>query len=437
MVIIISLTQLLMLIISYFINKKNLFKWIFLVNIWWGILIIANKINPYGGYRVSNNTYMLIWLFLLFLTIGYSFTKINVRINKTCDEKIFLNQYDNIILNNRIVKIIMYIITGLLIFYAIRYARYMGADNILLARTARYYVGDVFRSTIELLFFNYFVATGRFFFAFIISFGLLFGRLKNRMFVLSVINLILYSYIGGSRFPFVLLGVEILVLMLIKNQLSVQKLTSKKIWRGVLVGLCILIIVFFMLYFTAYRLGMLKYNFDFMKESIQVLYDQIIGYNTGPLSALSKSLDEGILYNHYYFGRAVILNGIDEFFSNFCSAFGIHITSARYAIGEVMSRTINIGINSFNALFTYIYWFYFDFGIIGVVIYSFVFGFLEKEVVCKFLENPSLWTLMLMVHMMYFFIMSNTTWELNAADSLVYIVILFCYIRKKEQSIFE
>ncbi|HAV90638.1 MAG TPA: hypothetical protein DCW44_05145 [Eubacterium sp.] len=432
MFVIIIFFQLLICFLAVVTSKKNIGKWIIFFNAWWIFLLLFNYVFPFGNYSVSDKAYICFGLFLFFTTFGY------LLFGSKKESKYLRNSYDtieqqfeNIIINNKMIKLIILFSVVLLLYYAYRYSVYMGRTSVLNARLARFYVGNVFSSIIELLFFNYIISASRFLFAFIIAFGVVFGKIHNFSFVFSVVGLVVYSYIGGSRFPFVLLTMEIIFLFIINKESKLEKNALKRIIRFFLIMIVGFLIYFFMLYFTAYRLGMKGIDKSFLSSASETLYDQIIGYNIGPLSSFSSSLDSGILYNHYYFGRCAVLNGVDELISNILSFIGIHFRSARYAIGEIAAQQVSVGEKSFNALYTSVYWFFADLGFIGISIYSFVFGAIEKKVVVRFYKEKNIWTLMLVLHCLYFLIMSNFTWEINTMDSLVYIIFLFVFVRKK------
>lgn len=432
----IIITQVMLSIISFIVNRKNVAKWIAVFNLWWVFLLLLSTIIPFGGYNTSGNGEILIWIFLMCTTVGYVFQTNRKGISMSSGKELDQN-FDKLILQNKKVKMLLLLFTLLLGIYAIRFSQYINSTNILNARVARYYVGGVFSSTIELLFFNYVIASSRFFAIFIIAYSVIYGRVWNSLCWLSIINLFLYSFVGGSRFPIVMLGVEIVILALYKKQMKPKKQKRfttnwKEIKRKLLFIVCIFIVIFGILYFTAYRLGMTQYDSEMMWESFEEFYKQSIGYNTGPIAALDKTLEDGILTNHHYFGQAVLLNGIDEIFANTLSAIGISYSSARYVIGELASKSVMLGNISFNALYTCIFWFYSDMGIIGVIFYSLLFGILVGKVVRIFEDRPTLWSLMLNAHILYFFIMSNITWEVNTVDSLLYILFILFYFRKKE-----
>lgn len=401
-------------------------------NIWWIIVLVFSKIQPYGGYIVSEDTYLLFFLFLLVFGISFVLAR-NIDYGFQYEEAEIQNQYTIYIEENRELFILLMFCTVMLGYYAYRYSTIMTMDTFLNARNERFYVGGLFKSTIEILFYNFFVTMWKYFFAFVISFSIAFSRMKSKFFVFSVIDLILYTYIGSSRFPIVLLVINLIVIFIIKKTYGHEKITFASIRRFAFLILTMFIAVFLMAYITAFRRGVLTFNLSSISENFSILYDQMIGYSTGPISGLSYLQTSKLLYNHWFFGRAVLINGVEELLVNFAGFAGIPLSCAKYVLAEVANKNIIVGSETFNALYSCVYWFFADFGYIGVVIFSAIFGWVEKKCVSFYSNRPSLISLMLIVHVMYFMIASNMIWQINNVDSLLYIGLIYIIERKMKK----
>ena len=422
----IVICQLVFLIIKTTIYSNSLETKLFWgFNLLWTMLLILSVISPYGEYRISSDVLTLCLLFLLFFNIGYVILGGGGLKRKTFfSETNMLEQYDRHFLKNRKLHALLGLLTLILLLYSFRYQRMILEGNILDARIARYYVGVVFKSTIELLFYNFVVSASSFLLAFILSFSIVFGRMKNWVFFLALLDYILFSFVGAGRFPLVMLMIYVVVLLLVRNHYSEKRLTYGKIRIAFLTLIALIAIVFGMVYMTALRRGASDLNSNAFQESLTILWDQIIGYNTGPFSALSYMYDSGIMYNHMLFGKVALLNGIDEVISNICSFIGIQYSCSKYAIGEIANTQINFGTASFNALYTCMYWFFSDFGVLGVAIFSLFFGYVERISVSGFDKNPDVFSLMTMVHVVYFMFTAHMIWQINNVDSLLYLTLL-------------
>ena len=241
MLFIVLVTQLVLFIVTYRVNMSNKLVGTLYVafNMWWSILLIVSYFAPYGRYKISFNTYILIWLFLSVFNIFFSLScsKKN-KYDNTLNYKNFQSkneelsrQYVQYLLNNKKLTIILYAITIILLYYTIRYGSIMTKENILNARNYRFYVGGLFKSTYELLFYNFIVSAFRYYFAFVVAFSIIFGMVKNLQFMLCLIDLFLYSYIGSSRLPLGLLIISILIMWIIRNSYHSKQTDTNNVKR--------------------------------------------------------------------------------------------------------------------------------------------------------------------------------------------------------------
>ena len=435
MIFIVLVTQIILLGFSYIAKTKALIRrMLFVFNIWWAILLIFSEISPYGGYKISTDAYILIWLFIFVFNSVFIISK-SIKNNgaqytkegfsNTYSEDGIVKQYDKLILENKALTFSIYIMTAMLIYYAVKYSTIMSKGSILNARNERFYVGGLFGTTLELLFYNYIVSAFRYLFSFIISFSLLYDRVKTKQFLLSVIGLALYSYVGASRFPVVLLLVSVLFLWIVRSYYKRRTINGKSIVRFIRIALVFCAGIFGMSYLTAFRRGVLGFNVNAVLDNFDILYDQMLGYSIGPLSGLSYLLDSKTMGNHWFVGRAVVLNGFEEVFTYLLSFIGINFSCAKNVLGAIANVPYNIGNRSLNALFTCIYWFFSDFGYIGVVLFSGFFALVEKKAVSRFVSKPNIFSLMLAIHLLYFMFMSNMIWQINNVDSLVYMLMIY------------
>ncbi len=433
-VLFIVLIQTALVLIAKTMCRPLAFKVVLFFNIWWMALTVISLVSPVGGYAISFETYLLLGAFIALCSIGFIAVSTRERDSeKKRDINDIRQSFIDIVYNSRLLRIATYVSTVLLVFYAIKYAIYIGSGNFLDARNVRFFVGPVFGSTIELLFYNYVISAERFLWAFIFCFALVFNTRKGLLFWVSGLNFLLYIFIGASRYPIVLLGVYVLVMFVARSLFVSSGGLRAGLGKLAALGAFALVLFLGMSYFTAYRRGMTSFNTAQFLDGMNALYEQIVSYNAGALGGLSITLEEGSLYNHWYFGRAVWFGGIEEIADNLCGFLGVDWTSPRYVIGEIANESVLVGTVWINALFTDVYWFYSDMGILGVLFYSLVFGVIARLCVNKFDRTASVWSLMIMTHVLYSFFLSNSTWDLTTVDSLVYIAAVLLFVRLREK----
>ena len=133
MIFIILVTQIILLGFSYIAKSNVLIRRMLIVfNAWWALLLVFSKMSPYGGYKISTDAYILIWIFIFVFNLVYIFPKsINNNgiqytkegFSNTYSESSIVKQYDKLILDNKALAFGIYIITAMLVYYAIKYHR--------------------------------------------------------------------------------------------------------------------------------------------------------------------------------------------------------------------------------------------------------------------------------------------------------------------------
>ena len=63
--------QIALLVVGMLIHKGTEKKIFIIFNVYWVGLLILLKIVPFGGYAISNNTFIMIMLFLFFINLGF------------------------------------------------------------------------------------------------------------------------------------------------------------------------------------------------------------------------------------------------------------------------------------------------------------------------------------------------------------------------------
>ena len=150
MLYIILTTQIILLGFTYIIKTNGLIRRMLIVfNAWWALLLVYSKVSPYGGYRISTDAYILIWIFIFVFNFIFIFAK-SIKNNgaqytkegfsNTYSESRIVKQYDKLVLDNKVLTFGIYIITAMLVYYAIKYSTIMSVGSILNARNERFYV---------------------------------------------------------------------------------------------------------------------------------------------------------------------------------------------------------------------------------------------------------------------------------------------------------
>lgn len=409
-----------------------------LFNFFWLSISILSYIMPTGNRIINSETYILIFLFLLFINTGYIFSNLFFHKNKAkvLNEKLSIDS----LIKTKWIKLYLIICFIILIYYGLKYTSLLSIYKGVDARNMRFFVGSLFNSTLELLFYNYIVTPSKYLSCFLISFYIYTGSIKLNKIIPLILIVFLSSYIGGGRFIIVYLMFSIItVLILNKKTININNsiliMNRKNIKIYIVVMFFILLSLGTMIYMTSFRNNVYTLSSNEISKFGEVLYKQVIDYNVGPIGALDYALDIGMLTNNNYFGRAVLFPFIEDFFQFSLGYLGISFTSVHMAIAEVLNQEILIGTTTFNALFSALYWFYCDLGMIGIVIYSFSFGIIVEYVIYLFLKYRSIFALGILIHVIYQFFTMNMNWTITSIDSILYLFVLIILFRKERKII--
>lgn len=397
--------------------------------VFWAILIVVSGFNPYDLYPVHDLTYTILYLFVISFFIGINF-------NWTGAEKLSARNFDYVLVKARFfidskinfyLSVILCVVLG---FYFIRYYSYIMAAGLEETRTARFEVGGVFSSVYEALFFMYFVGCGVWLSKFSVAFSLAYGGNSKLSVVLNLTVCLLYLGFGGGRN--IITEIFLMYIFLgITKKFSGEKYKSisKKIIliiSGTFVAVIAVITTFFRMFPNE------GINYDGVLEASSILVEHAIVYFVGSFRAFEYALKnyEAIIgFNYGQLGLA----GLDELFSLMMTVIGYKLVPFSNEWGAVLSIPISVGqgIGFFNALYTAVFNFYFDFGIVGPVIWGLMFGIFCSFVVGRVTSYHSVWYIFVAAMLFVTAMLTPLSWKLTAG-SPVLVIILACYFGERE-----
>jgi oligosaccharide repeat unit polymerase len=425
--IIILLIVFLLLILNISLIRDKLSKVFLSIYIcWWALLLIISTFNPYGLYTVSDKTYLLLILNITMFTFGFILSGHKQKASNINNIDAIYRIFHSFksLLKKRIFIIILLLFTIILGYYYIRYNSVIKNYGLFDARTIRYYVGYLFGSTIEVLFYNYFIEGSSYFIIFAVAFSIVWGRINNIIFYLLILNFFFYSAVGAGRTAIIDIGLNVVFLFIIKKIISpkdplsqnsfsrrFQHINKRRIYYIVLA-----LIAFYGLavYLTSFRTGLPEISVENFIIGNDVLARQIIVYCTGPFRALEYAITNFQGTFGFQYGRLTFA-AFDELIGYFFRYLGVDYQVMNHLMGSFISGSIQIGNNqSFNALYTCIFNFYFDFGIIGVIILPFLYGLLFRKIIVNIEYKPTLTNLFILIVVSITTINSVFTWKYGA-----------------------
>lgn len=419
---------------------------IFLYLFWWMVWLFLSTLNVYGLFPVLPKTYLLILLSLGMFLLGYLFA--NDNRNKSMDIRIGFPEIK--IKSNKIFNTVLVICSIILGYFFAKYIYLSFTLPVDQLRMIRFSVGALFPTTKILLLFNFFIEGFVYFLYAIIAYFIISKDIKNFTFILSVFCLVCYAGIGSGRAP-ILYEIMAITLLFFSKRFS-SKFVEVKVENDIKrqkkrkISIIVLAAVFpplfiYASWLTAYRLGLTSFSFQTIVLGANELLQQFIIYFTGPFRALEYGIENFAPEVPYFWGGATFA-GVNELAYAAFHLAGMEITNFNYIIGSYLQdNVVLVGINTFmNYSFTNIMIFYFDFGIAGVAIMSFLFGFFSRKSVILFEKRPCIPTLVLLVLIFQAMIFSVFSWVLQSPATTI--VIIACLIwtalaQKQELNVFE
>jgi oligosaccharide repeat unit polymerase len=389
--------------------------------IWWGIWLIVSQFNFFNLFEVSIKTYIFLLLNIFMFSLGYFiFCK-----------KIQYKSFKIFKVNKEGIFIIQSTLFFILIYYLHRYNMLYRNASVLDIRNIKFQVGLLFSSGYEMIFFNYIITFLVYYFTLLSISRFIIEVKVDKNFYISVINVIIYSFIGYGRLIYFDFIIFIIVGFLLNKSLSrkkvnMYKLHNKKNMKNMIIFLIIIISgLLLSSYFISVRMGGNKVYKGLLNN-----FSQSIIYFTGPFRAFDNCMVTFSDKFNFTFGRST-LSGLDEIVNNMLYILYRNITPLNYEIGFYTQQPIMIGNHQiFNAFYTCIMNYYMDFGVIGVIIIPFIYGIIAAKIYRVFNDNPNIYTLMLIIYFTYTTISSEFRWSYQSPTTWIILIFILIGVHK-------
>lgn len=402
---------------------------------WWWLLLFVSTFNPYGLYSVSFRVYSILVLGVVCFTFGFILNryiklrpKIRIEAIKSSD---LLEKFGRISGSK--------VFSALLIFFILFVGRYLvkyqraiflyGTED---ARNLRFYVGEVFSHNIEIYFYNYFVDCFGILVSIYIAFSLVWLKYGPN-FWLAVVFLYVYSAFGAGRGAIIDLAFYIFFFYFVKSKiirtnLMVNRNVASKMQksRTLLIIIPMIVIIYLLsIYLSNFRMGLFEISLENFLIGNEVFFSQIVIYCVGSFRAFEYGITNLSTQISYTYG-SLSFGAIDEIFGVFLNSVGIKYEYSNGIYGALTANTFNVGYDlTFNALFTAFFVQYLDFGIFGVIVFSFFWGVLFNRVIVYFHRTQSIYTLFMVSFLFVTAIATPLSWKLQSPGAIVFLFCLF------------
>lgn len=404
-------------VILFFIVTKKTFNPFSILNFWWGIGITLSTFGLYGIKIPEPYTYFIFFIGLFFYNLGGFFlvalSRDNVKhLKSEQNEKkityVIIERVVNIFMLISLIILILRSITVLKMVFLMGYSY----ENI----RYYYFYTELIISGYGHLINQYLIVPIIIIGATFLTYQKMMLRISNKVSVMLLIFLVfLHAFSSGGRLIFIYATLSIIFSVIMSgnskiNQENLSKLI--KVFSGVIVLITI------MYFFTTFR----------GNDSFEEVIRTFILYFTGSYAyferIISFQMDSQInLYGLAFFG------GIADTFGLFSNILGIEYISSSSVIAEYNQLYLDLGNhNYFNAFPTYMYTFMYDYGILGLIIGSLLFGLVTSLWYKNYLNYRSFSNLLLYIVIIVLVYESTMRWY--GIFSTPWLIIMFALFVK-------
>jgi oligosaccharide repeat unit polymerase len=404
---------------------------------WWGLCLLASTLDPLGMDPVSPFTYGLLLLNVAAFTAGFVAVGRRRPLEAAGDVLGALGQDARRLAGSRGTVLALAALFAYLLRYYLRYREVLGDLGPAEARNIRYSIGTLFGSAAEMLVFNYVAEALAVGLAVGIAYALVLGSIRSWAFALAVADAVLFAGIGAGRTLVVQAGIFVLLLAMLRTALGPAPGAPPPSGAGddpaapprksllLFVGVPVVAMAALMVYLTFARLVDVETGLDVARGgemagwAVEALLYNVRSYAVGPFRALDQAVAHPLPFG-LQFGR-LTLAALDELVGYPLRLLGYDYPIMNHVVGDRTQDVIFIGSGEFNALYTGVFRFYFDFGVAGVALFAFVLGALVRGASLRLQEAPSLATLAVLAFLFAVALLSTQTWFLASPSALVFL----------------
>ena len=402
---------------------------------WWFICLFASTLDPMDIYPVSPFAYFILLLNVGALTAGFIFAGRGTEPVVDPDTyRPLARSFDEEVVRSRGVLLVLVGFALYLLDYFLRFLVALAEVGPFEGRIIRFGVGPVFGSAPELLVYNTFAEGLAVALVVIVAYALVLGSVRNWVFFWALVDLALFAGIGAGRTMIVQAGVFIAVLAILRSTLQPRSQRKSLLAYVVAPGLLLATVMFFL---TLTRLFALETGLELLQDGDvlavagEALLDNVWNYSIGPFRALDYALSHPSLFG-FQFGR-LTFGAVDELIGYPLRMLGFDYRIMNHVVGTTTQDVIFIGSSDFNALYTAVFRFYYDFGVPGVAVLSFLFGVVLRGAVLWFQATPSAATLSILLFLFSAAVLSMQTWHLASPGAVVFLAGAILFQRARDR----
>lgn len=396
----------------------------FVLGIIFCVSLIVSLFNPYDLYSVGSYAYFMLCIGYCAYFIGYA-SKSAIKTDYSYD----CLTTNLTFLNNKYFKILFFICFAVLFSLAFTQWRLILFQQGL-GRLKVDMFELIFENNSALYFFYQAILFPLFHLSCILCGFLFLTKGSKKQMFLFFLYALVFAFIGGKRGYFAILLEYFFVILLILKLLNGKGILSvlKSSYKLLGIGLVAYILAAVM---TSLASGGIFLETDDIKESGNENAKNLVVYTVGAY----RAFDQGINGNYidkadgYQLGRATLGGCLDYYISGILHRIGFAVEPVRaHTMSQLQEESIMIGRDtSFNFAYTGFMYFFFDFGIVGVIIFSFFWGKFVRFIVILFRNCKTIGLLAMLCFVFLSTFQITGSWfniELSAQPTLLFLYYL-------------
>ena len=385
-------------IVFYLICKK-FFNPLSIFNFWWGIGLLVSTFGFYGINVPKDTTYLTFFIGLFFFNFGgglfilFTNKKKDINIMKKGERKTTL------LLLEKVITILV------LVSFLILFSRTVTVAKMIFFMGYSYEYIRYYYFYTDLIISGYGHLINQYLIVPVIIIGSTFfiyqkSRLNNKkkLFVLLLLaSVLLHAFSSGGRLIFIYVTLSVLFSLIMVGN---KQMNQENLIKMLKVITSIVILIFILYFFTTLR----------GNDSVEDVIQTFTLYFTGSYAYYEKIIPFQVSVGTNLYGLA-FFGGIADMLGLLKSFFGINYESSASIISEFNQLYLDIGGgNYFNAFPTYMYTFMYDYGYVGLILGSAMFGAISSLWYKNYLRKSSFSNLLLYIVVIILVYESTMRW---------------------------
>ena len=397
---------------------------------YWCASLMISLFNPFGLYKVSTYAYLLLLLNVLFFVLGFISVK-QKNYSKIGSASMELDMKIASVVNNKYFVLLLLFAACLCVKI---YSDYAALFELQGKRTDSMTEVIIVAGSFVTLLYSFFLSPFFYIVLPIFVLSLFFCR-KWHIILIMLVYIISYSMIGGRRNTFLTIIMAFFFVYMLRNMISRRNIVFPK-YVYLIMFVTVVLMYVMMCFVTATMIGRYQeWNLEAFLYGMDAINETFVAYSTLPFRLFDYAI-----HNHYYemigetYGLATF-SSLYKYLSELISVFGVNMPPLGEKITTYLQDTVILtGVDRVsNYSYTNALFFYLDFKLPGIIIFSFLFGFFIHYIIQKVIKHLSISSVCLLFYLYFVVLHTVFTWHFLKVYSWLLVIMLMymAFIRRE------